>query len=116
MNPRKAAIETMKDKKVLTDGNHVIELYHMDGNGHNAGLISVYLPKEKVLLQADLYNPPAAPNAPVPMPISPYTQSLMTNIARLKLDVQRVVPVHYPADSRQVTAAELNRAAGQGTN
>lgn len=47
MNPRKATIETMKDKKVLTDGNHVVELYHMEGNGHNAGLISVYLPKRR---------------------------------------------------------------------
>ena len=42
----------------------------------------------------------------------------MANLAdavdRLKLDVQRIVPVHYPADNRSVTLAELMRMAGRG--
>src|SRR5262249_49504842 len=29
MSKKKPSIETMTEKKVLTDGNHVIELYHM---------------------------------------------------------------------------------------
>lgn len=31
----------------------------------------------------------------------------------LKLDVQRIVPVHYPADNRQVTMSELTRWVGR---
>ena len=109
---KKPSIETMTEKKVLTDGNHVIELYHMTGIGHHDGLIMAYLPKEKVLLEADAYNPQPA-NATPPSPPSPYTLALVANIERLKLDVNRIVPVHYPADNRVVTRAELMRWIGR---
>ena len=68
-SPRRSrTFETMTTKKVMTDGNHVIELHHMAGSGHNEGLILVYLPKEKILVEADAYNPPAQANAPVVCP------------------------------------------------
>src|SRR5262245_35763449 len=86
---KKPSIETMTEKKVLTDGNHVIELYHMTNIGHHDGLLMVYLPKEKVLLEADAYNP-QAPNAQPPATPSPYNLALVANIERLKLDVNRL--------------------------
>jgi glyoxylase-like metal-dependent hydrolase (beta-lactamase superfamily II) len=110
---RKASFDTMTDKKVITDGNHVIELHHLRGNGHNDGLIVAYLPKQKILVEADAYNPPASADAPVPLPISPYTSNLIETVDRLKLDVQRVIPIHLPADNRQITRAELMRAGGR---
>ena len=113
---RKPVFETMTDKKVMTDGNHVIELYHLRDNGHNSGLIMVYLPKQKILLQADAFNPAAQADAAVPMPVSPYVSNLTTAISRLKLDVERIIPVHYPPDGRRVMRAELMRMIGQGTN
>src|SRR5262245_14886925 len=58
---KKVSVETVAEKKVLTDGNHVIELYHMTGIGHHDGLLMAYLAKEKVLLEADAYNPSAQP-------------------------------------------------------
>jgi glyoxylase-like metal-dependent hydrolase (beta-lactamase superfamily II) len=105
----------MGEKKVLTDGTHVIELYHMQNFGHHDGMIIAYLPKEKVLLEADGYNPVAA-NATPPNPASPYSLSLVDNIRRLKLDVQRIVPVHYPADNRVVTMTELLRWVGRSNS
>jgi glyoxylase-like metal-dependent hydrolase (beta-lactamase superfamily II) len=105
--------ETLTTKKVMTDGNHVIELHHMSGNGHNEGLILAYLPKQKLLVEADAYNPPAQANAPVPMPVSPYTENLVATIDRLKLDVETIVPIHLPADGRKVTRAELMRMVGR---
>ena len=62
--------------------------------------------------EADGYNPQAA-NATPPSPASPFTLSLLDNIRRLKLDVQRIVPVHYPADNRVVTMAELTKWVGR---
>jgi glyoxylase-like metal-dependent hydrolase (beta-lactamase superfamily II) len=109
---KKPVIEAMGEKKVLTDGTHVVELYHLQNFPHHTGMIIAYFPKEKVLLEADGYNPQAATATP-PSPPSPYTVSLVDNIQRLKLDVQRVVPVHYPADNRVVTMAELTRWAGR---
>ena len=97
---------------MLTDGTHVVELYHLQNFVHHDGMLVAYFPKEKVLLEADGYNPQAATATP-PNPPSPYTLSLLDNIQRLKLDVQRIVPVHYPADNRVVTMAELTRWVGR---
>lgn len=110
---KKISVETMADKKVLTDGNHVIELHRLQGSNHNDGLIVAYLPKEKILVEADAFNPPAQANAPPPNPPTANNTNLVENIDRLKLDVETIIPIHYPADSRKVTIAELNRAVGK---
>ncbi len=111
---RTPKFETMTEKKVLTDGNRVIELHHLKGSGHNEGLIVAYFPKEKILVEADAYNPPAQPPAAAPPSISPYVSNIAEAVERLKLDVQRIVPVHYPADGRVVGLQELMKMAGRG--
>jgi glyoxylase-like metal-dependent hydrolase (beta-lactamase superfamily II) len=108
----KLKIETMTEKKVLTDGNHVIELYHVQGSTHDMGMLIAYLPKQKVLLEADEFNVGPA-NAPTPASVNPYHTNLLANIERLKLDVDRIIPVHLPNDNRKVTMAELHTAAGR---
>jgi glyoxylase-like metal-dependent hydrolase (beta-lactamase superfamily II) len=110
---RTPTFETVSEKKVMTDGNHVIELYHLRGSGHNEGLLVAYFPKEKILVEADAYNPPAQPNAAPPPSVSPYTANLVEHIDRLKLDVQRLIPIHYPADNRNVSITELMRWVGR---
>jgi glyoxylase-like metal-dependent hydrolase (beta-lactamase superfamily II) len=105
---KKPIVEAVGEKKVLTDGTHTIELYHMTNFGHHDGMLLAYLPKEKILLEADGYNPQPTSATP-PNPPSPYTLSLVDNLRRLKLDVQRVIPVHSPADNRVVTMAELTK-------
>jgi glyoxylase-like metal-dependent hydrolase (beta-lactamase superfamily II) len=114
-NGKKPVVEAVGEKKVLTDGTHVVELHHLQKFGHHDGMLIVYFPKEKVLLEADGYNPQPTTATP-PNPPSPYTVSLLDNIQRLKLDVQRIVPVHYPADNRVVTMVELTRWVGRTTS
>src|SRR5712672_2610819 len=75
---KKVMVEAMGEKKVMTDGTHTIELYHLQNFGHHDGMIIAYLPKEKVLLEADGYNP-QAPNATPPSSPSPFTVSLLDN-------------------------------------
>ena len=90
--PRPAIIETMKDRRVLTDGSKTVEIYSLRDNPHAEGLLVAYLPKERLLIQADCYIP--RPGAlPLPAP-SPYTINLVDNVTRLKLDVDRVVNIH----------------------
>jgi glyoxylase-like metal-dependent hydrolase (beta-lactamase superfamily II) len=112
-NNSKVNVELMGDKKVLTDGTHTIELYRTQGSNHSEGLIMAYLPKEKVLLEADSFNPAPAADAPPPTPANPNNTNLIDNINRLKLNVDMIIPVHYPADGRKVTLAELKRFVGQ---
>ena len=111
-NGRKPIVEAVGEKKVLTDGTHVVELYHLTGFGHHDGMLLAYLPKEKVLIEADGYNPQPV-NATPPNPASPYTLNLLDTIRKLKLDVQRIVPIHLPADNRQITMAELTKWVGR---
>jgi glyoxylase-like metal-dependent hydrolase (beta-lactamase superfamily II) len=105
---KKPIVEGIGDKRVLTDGTHTVELYRLLNFGHHDGMLIAYLPKEKVVIEADGYNPQPTSATP-PNPPSPYTVSLVDNIRRLKLDAQRVVPIHYPADNRVVTMDELTK-------
>ena len=105
---KKPIVEGVADKRVLTDGTHTVELHRLQNFGHHDAMLIAYLPKEKVVIEADGYNPQPTTATP-PNPPSPYTVSLVDNIRRLKLDAQRIVPIHYPADNRVVTMDELTK-------
>lgn len=85
-------IETVNDKYVLSDGVRTLDLYFVQGLNHAASMLVAYLPTEKILVNADLYGPPAA-GAPAPV-VNANMTSLYNNITRLKLDVVQHVPIH----------------------
>jgi glyoxylase-like metal-dependent hydrolase (beta-lactamase superfamily II) len=90
--PRAPTIETVKDKRVFTDGRMTLEIHHLRDHAHSEGLLVAYIPRERLLIQADAFHPrPGAKPLPAP---SPFTINLVDNVARLKLDVARVVQVH----------------------
>jgi hypothetical protein len=94
---------------VLTDGQRRIEIHEIAGCGHNDAFALVYLPAEKILIEADAYTPAAA-TAPVPAVPNPYTLNLYQNIVKLKPDVERIAALHGP---RLVTLDDL-RAVVRG--
>jgi glyoxylase-like metal-dependent hydrolase (beta-lactamase superfamily II) len=105
--PRAPVIETVKDKRVLTDGDMALEIYLVRGNLHSEGILMAYVPKEKLLIQADLFvERPGAPPLPAP---SPFTTNFVENVERLKLDVQRVAHIHGGVDSW----SEILKTAGR---
>jgi glyoxylase-like metal-dependent hydrolase (beta-lactamase superfamily II) len=106
-----AKFETYTDKYVLADGSRSIEIHHIAGNGHSDELSLIYLPAEKILIEADAYTP-AAPNTPPPAAPNPYSVNLYENIERLKLDVSRIAALHGPG---VVTLADLRTAIGLAT-
>ncbi len=107
-NPREAKFETLTDKYVLTDGARRLELYNVKNNGHNPGLLIAYMPKEKLLIEPDLFTPPP-PNAP-PAAATPFTVDLQQSIRALKLDVRRIAPLH----GRVVPMAEMQKVLAAG--
>jgi glyoxylase-like metal-dependent hydrolase (beta-lactamase superfamily II) len=109
--PLKVAVLPVGDRRVLAGAGQRIELLHMRGNMHNAGLLIAWLPVQKMLIQADLWGP-AAPGA-APAPVNTYTQNFLDNLDRLKLDVDRIVPIHYPADRQVTTMADMMRSVGR---
>ncbi|MBI4886711.1 MAG: MBL fold metallo-hydrolase [Acidobacteria bacterium] len=79
--------ETVREKYILGDSTRTVELYTVQGLAHAVGMLMVYIPKEKIVVQADLYNPQApAPNAS--------TRTFNQNLQRLKLDVATIVGIH----------------------
>src|SRR5215831_3205667 len=105
---KKAMVEGMQDKRVLSDGTRTVELYLIRGNAHHDGLIMAYFPKEKLLVEADAYTP-GAPNASPPAQPNPFSVNLYENIERLKLTVDHILPLH----GRKVPLTELQKAIGK---
>jgi glyoxylase-like metal-dependent hydrolase (beta-lactamase superfamily II) len=105
---KKAMIEPMNDKLVLQDDTRTLELHHIKDNTHHDGLIMAYLPKEKLLIEADAYTP-APPNTPPPAQANPFSVNLVENIERLKLTVDQILPLH----GRVVPLTELLKAIGR---
>lgn len=108
----KAKIEAVGEKRVLTDGTHTVELYHLQNAGHNDGMLIAFLTKEKILVEADSFTAAGPPNAPAPSTISPYTTALVDNLERLKLDYEIVLGLH----GRRSDKAELMKAAGKSAS
>ena len=90
---KKAKIVAVGDKHVMTDGVRTIELHRMQDSVHNNTFQMVYLPKEKLLIEADAFTPPP-PNTPAPATPNANNVNLVDNIERLKLSVDRILPLH----------------------
>jgi glyoxylase-like metal-dependent hydrolase (beta-lactamase superfamily II) len=84
--------ESVHEKYVLADDTRMIEIHHVPGLAHAAGMLVVYLPKEKIVVEADLYTPPDAgqPTAP----INASNRTFARTLKDLKLDVRTIVPIH----------------------
>jgi hypothetical protein len=60
-------------------------------------MVVVYLPEEKILINADMYNP----GVPVESFRLPNMRTLAANIQRLKLDVEQHVGIHGQIGSHE---------------
>jgi glyoxylase-like metal-dependent hydrolase (beta-lactamase superfamily II) len=104
-DPRPPTIIGVGDKRVFQDRSRTVELYHVRGNPHSSTMLMAYLPTERMLVQADAYNPPA-PNAAAP-PAFPFAANLVDNVERRALRVERVAALH----GRVVPFSEVRNAA-----
>jgi hypothetical protein len=102
---KKPVFQTMGDNMVLTDGTRSVELYQIVGNGHHDGIIMAYLRKEKLLIEADAFSPRGVPKTP-----DPFSVNLETNVRRLNIDVERIMPIH----GEIVPYGELMKDIGKG--
>jgi glyoxylase-like metal-dependent hydrolase (beta-lactamase superfamily II) len=107
---KKAMVEGMQDKRVLSDATHIVELYRIQDTAHADGLIMAYLPKEKLLVEVDVYTP-APPNTAPPAQPNPASVNLYDNIERLKLAIDQILPLH----GRKVPLAELQKWIGKAS-
>ncbi len=89
---RKPVFEGVVGSRTLSDGSRELVLYHYPGNMHNPGMLMAYLPREKILIEADSFSPSPNPKD-VPTAI-PNLVHFYQAVERLKLDVQVIAPMH----------------------
>ena len=113
-NPRKPIIEGFTgDRRVFADATRTFEVHVIKGLPHADGLVVGYLPKEKILVYADMFNLPPANGPQVPNPPVVGTMVFADNIARLGLTPERVMSVHSLNPDRLTTVAEINATLGR---
>jgi hypothetical protein len=59
---------------------------------HGEGMLMAYLPTERIIVEADLYDPPAPGASAKPADAS--SRSFYNHVQRLGLDVATIVPIH----------------------
>jgi glyoxylase-like metal-dependent hydrolase (beta-lactamase superfamily II) len=96
------------DKTEMKDGSRTIEIHRIKDGIHNDAFLMVYLPAEKLLIEADAFTPPP-PNATPPATPNSNNVNLIENIERLKLVVDKILPLH----GRVVPVADLYIAASR---
>ena len=109
---KKPKIETVAEKRVLQDDTRTVEIHHVIGLPHADGMLMVYLPKEKILAYADMFNLPSAEN-PVPNPPVVGTMVFLANMERLKLEPEKLLSVHSLNPDRLATVADIKKSLGQ---
>ena len=90
-HPRAADIVTFNKKYVLTDGDQTIDLHWDFGDMHDQYLTFAYLPKQRILVEADDFSAWYA----TPLSLAMWN-NLYGNLARLKVDPLIMAPLHGP--------------------
>jgi glyoxylase-like metal-dependent hydrolase (beta-lactamase superfamily II) len=85
-SPKPLKLEVVDDAMELADSTMTLQLYRIDGNPHGDAMLMAYLPKEKILVEADAFTPGAA--------VQPYAANLLENITKRNLRIERIVPLH----------------------
>ncbi len=103
--PKKAKVEGVDEKRVFSDGTRTVEIYHVAPVPHSNGLTIAYIPKEKILFQADFTVTPGEPANDHVKALGPIV------LDKLKLDFDRYIPVHAAAAPQ--TKADFLKALGR---
>jgi glyoxylase-like metal-dependent hydrolase (beta-lactamase superfamily II) len=82
--------ETVRENYVITDGTRTMHVHYVNPLQHVEGMLMAYLPRERLLLEADLVDT----LDPLPARVSGDQRSFFNAVQKLKLDVARLVPMH----------------------
>jgi len=99
---KKPVVEGVAEKRTLSDSVRTLDLHVVRDNPHGDAMLVAFLPKEKMLIEADGYTRESVVNRD--------TANLIDNVERLKLDFETVLPLDGPA---KAVRADLYAAIGR---
>ncbi|MEY2853992.1 MAG: hypothetical protein RL030_1124 [Pseudomonadota bacterium] len=109
---KKAVIEGFKgNERVFEDSTRRVEIHVIRGLPHADGLVVAWLPKEKILVYADMFNFPPASD-PVPSPPVIGTRVFYENIQRLGLAPEKILSIHTMNPDRLATMQDIRASMG----
>ena len=82
--------ETVRENYVVSDGTRNLNIYYVHPLQKVEGMLMAFLPKEKLLLEADLVDT----HEGLPTKLSADQQSFMNAVRLLKLDPSQIIPAH----------------------
>ncbi len=84
-NAKPATIEPVGDEKVINDATMSVTLYPVTGE-HSQTMLMAYFPKERLLVEADVYTPGGA--------VQMYAARFLDEVKKRNLRIDRIVPLH----------------------
>jgi hypothetical protein len=108
-NPRQATFVFVDDELTLKDAAMEVQLYHLLDNPREGTNLFAYVPAQRILVQADLYDSTWQRHS--------WGANVLANIERRKLRVERHVPVHGAIEPfAQMVATIKAKPGAAGTN
>ena len=84
-NPKPPSIEGVSGERVLTDKSMTVNLYPVSGP-HSETMLMAYFPRERLLVEADVYNPGGA--------VQMFAGQFLEQVKQRNLRIDRIVPLH----------------------
>ena len=84
-NARPVTVEAVDGERTITDGTMTLTLYAVESE-HSQSMLVGYFPKERLLVEVDLYTPGAAAQS--------FAAKFLEDLKARKLRVDRIVPLH----------------------
>jgi glyoxylase-like metal-dependent hydrolase (beta-lactamase superfamily II) len=81
--------ETVRENYVLSDGTRNMQISYVQPLAHVEGMLMAYLPKEKIVIEADLYDTSTGS-----APATAANRTFYNHVRRLGLDVATIAPIH----------------------
>lgn len=103
-SPRQAQFVFVDDRLTLKDAAMEVQLYHLLDNPREGTNLFAYVPAQRILVQADLYDSTWLRHS--------WGENVLANIERRKLKVDRHVPVHGAIEPFAQMAATIKAKPG----
>ena len=108
MAKKEPKFEWVDDELVLKDRTNEIILYKANGNIHTGLLIYGWVPRDRMLVQADFYDAGWLQH--------PWADNFIENVKARKLNVDRDVPIHGPIQKWADVVATIESKRSTKTN
>jgi hypothetical protein len=111
-NPKPMNIIPVDDEMTLKDSSMEVRLYHVIDNPREGTLLFAYVPRDRMLVQADLYDSTWTQH--------PWADNFRWNLEHRKLTVDKDVPVHGAIQSyadvlKTIAQTKINATKTAGT-